>query len=549
MLVTALQYLNEYGWAVFPCGKNKKPLVEWEKYQHRRPTEKEINQWWGLSYPNANIGIVTGKLSGLTVIDIDSEAGDEALWELLPEDFETVQVRTPSGGSHYYCRYAEGTRNAAGWIKDCDLRSEGGFIIAPPSYGDYEKKGIHIRGSWAWVSGPENKMATLPDEIRKKLSKGGPAGSSRPPTEGLTFTSGTRNENLFTVANALLKGGMHEYDAKLVLKILAMNCDPPYSLKEAGRTAQSALDRQSRQKGEIVDLFREWIEGDTGLFLLKDAYFDLNITDRRGKQALSNAATRLVKEGILKKTEKRGGYRILDTGTDTIDFMKASDEEINLIWPLGVHHYFKLLPKNICVIAGEQDAGKTAYLLALAHMNLRKHEIHYFSSEMGPEEFKSRLRGFQPDTKLSDWNKYDFFPSERDSNFADVIKPDAINIIDYLEIDGAEGREFWRVGGMLKDIRDRLNNGAAIVAIQKNPDTKEGHNLGLGGFRGLEKPRLYMSMSGQARSGINRLKLEKVKNWRDEGFNPNGLQIIFKLIQGCRFREDGEWHHKNIGGE
>jgi hypothetical protein len=537
MLVTALQYLNKYGWGVLPCGKDKTPVIgSWTEYQTRLPTEKEVRQWWK-EHPGANVAIITGKISGLTVIDVDSDAGDEALWELLPEDFDTLRSRTPSGGVHYYCKYAEGTRNAARWITDCDIRSEGGYVIAPPSSG--------ILGKWTWLGGPEDRIASVPDEVLRKLSRETQPGPAGPPPKGLAFSSGTRDENLFSVANSLLKGGMHEDDARKVLEILARNCDPPFSSKEVGRKVQSALNRQGRQKGEVVDLFREWIEGDTGLFFLKDAAFDLNITDRRGRQALSNAAARLAREGILKKTETKGRYRIVDTGTEVIDFMGASDEEIPLLWPLGINRYFRLLPKNVCVIAGEQDAGKTAYLLALAHMNMKEHEIHYFSSEMGPEEFKSRLKGFQPETKLSDWKKYDFFPHERDSNFADIIKPDAINIIDYLEIDGAEGREFWRVGGMLKDIRDRLNKGAAIVAIQKNPDKKDNHNLGLGGYRGLEKPRLYMSMGKHP----NRLRLEKVKNWRNEEFNPNGLQVGFKLIRGCRFQINGEWHHINIGGE
>lgn len=537
MLLTALQYLNKYGWAVIPCGKDKKPLIKWEKYQRQFPTEKEVKRWWG-DHPEANIAVITGRISGLTVIDVDSEDGDEALWELLPANFKTLEVQTPSpGGLHYYCKFVEGIRNAARWLTDCDVRSEGGYVVAPPSIAE--------KGSWRWVGSPEDEIAYMPDAVLRRLSKIAQSGPAGPGPVDLTFSKGTRDENLFHVAHTLLKGGMHEEDARKVLQVLATNCDPPFPVKDAMRKLQSAIGRQGRQHGAIIDLFREWIEGNDGVFLLRDVQFDLGIADRQGKKSLATAATRLAKEGVLDKTGQAGRYRIVDRDATIIDFMGASDEEIPIRWPLGVNRYFKLLPKNVCVIAGEQDAGKTAYLLNLVSLNMKEHEIHFFSSEMGPEEFKSRLKGFQPDINLADWKKHNFFAHERDSNFADVIKPNAINIIDYLEIDGSEGREFWRVGGMLKDIRDRLNKGAAIVAIQKNPDKKEGHNLGLGGYRGMEKPRLYMSMSKHP----NRLKLEKVKNWRNEDLNPNGLKVGFKLIRGCRFQIEGDWHHVNIGGE
>ena len=47
-------------------------MVSWIEYQSRRPTEEEIYRWWQ-QYPNANIGIVTGEVSGIVVIDLDPD--------------------------------------------------------------------------------------------------------------------------------------------------------------------------------------------------------------------------------------------------------------------------------------------------------------------------------------------------------------------------------------------------------------------------------------------------------------------------------------------
>jgi len=140
---------------------------------------------------------------------------------------------------------------------------------------------------------------------------------------------------------------------------------------------------------------------------------------------------------------------------------------------------------------------------------------------MGAIELRDRLSKF--DMPLKNWS---FIAKERASNFADVIKPDEINIIDFLEVHD----EFYKIGGLIKDIYDNLHKGVAIVAIQKN----RGSDYGLGGTRSLEKARLYLAMEP------NCLKIIKGKNWTGVQ-NPNGLAIDFKLVQGCKFISESDW--------
>jgi len=152
---------------------------------------------------------------------------------------------------------------------------------------------------------------------------------------------------------------------------------------------------------------------------------------------------------------------------------------------------------------------------------MEKHEVVYFSSEMGELELQDRLKQFEG--PLKSW-KVSF--KERSSNFADVIRPDAINIIDYLEVHD----EFYKVGLYIKEISDKLVNGIAIIAIQKN----KGNEYGLGGGRGLEKARLYLSMEP------GKIKIVKAKNWANSAKNPNGMECEFKLSSGWKFSH-GVW--------
>ncbi len=156
-------------------------------------------------------------------------------------------------------------------------------------------------------------------------------------------------------------------------------------------------------------------------------------------------------------------------------------------------------------------------------MNMKKFKVNYFSSEMGPVELKERLSKFE--NPLSDFKKVKWL--ERSGNFADVIKPDEVNIIDFLEMTD----NFYLIAQYIKEIFDKLSTGIAIIAIQKNP----GQTLGLGGGRSIEKARLYLSMDA------GRLRIEKGKNWANPTVNPNGLEINFKLVQGCRFKPEGTW--------
>jgi hypothetical protein len=63
-----------------------------------------------------------------------------------------------------------------------------------------------------------------------------------------------------------------------------------------------------------------------------------------------------------------------------------------------------------------------------------------------------RLVGFG-DIDLNLWKKCKFW--EKTNSFIDVIRPDTINIIDYLELDDT----FYKVAGILKDIHNKTKKG------------------------------------------------------------------------------------------
>ena len=67
------------------------------------------------------------------VVDVDTDAGWQALNEFLPESLQTPIARTPGGGYHVYFSHKNGLSNGVRVIEGCDLRTDGGYVVAPPS--------------------------------------------------------------------------------------------------------------------------------------------------------------------------------------------------------------------------------------------------------------------------------------------------------------------------------------------------------------------------------------------------------------------------------
>lgn len=117
------------GWSVFPVKeRDKEPACEWKRWQAERADPATLRRW--TSKPH-NIGIVTGTISGLVVLDLDNaEAIAEAEARGLPD---TIAVNT-GRGRHYYFRHPGGTvRNRVGIFPGADIRGDGGFVVGAGS--------------------------------------------------------------------------------------------------------------------------------------------------------------------------------------------------------------------------------------------------------------------------------------------------------------------------------------------------------------------------------------------------------------------------------
>lgn len=277
------------------------------------------------------------------------------------------------------------------------------------------------------------------------------------------------------------------------------------------------LDPEIERKNFLSMEIRHWIEDSQGWFTGRMIDTELGITSKKDKDLRRQILFQLSRgEYIERNPDKNGLYKKVNSECELIEWKTAqADKVLNLSWPFELERWVNIYAKNIIICAGAPNVGKSALLFNFIEMNMDKHKIHYFNSEMGAEELKLRLSKF--DVPLDDWN---FEARERVSNFSEIIQPNDINIIDYLEVTD----NFFAIGQEIKDIFDKLKRGIAIIAIQK----KTGSDFGRGAEFSAEKARLYLSMD----TGC--LKIVKAKNWATKD-NPNGLKINFKLVNGCKF--------------
>jgi hypothetical protein len=220
--------------------------VAWQEYQRRVAAPAEIDDWFR-RWPDANVAIVTGAVSGLAVIDIDPQHGGETglaelegLHDRLPP---TVEAVTGGGGRHLYFLHPHGVvRNRVGLASGVDVRGDGGCVVAPPS--------THPSGRrYAWRDGhapDELPLAELPGWLRTLVR----AASVRPGhplahwrelvRDGVR--EGQRNNTIASLAGHLLWHGVdHDVALELLLAWNRSRCRPPLPDDEVARVVASIV--------------------------------------------------------------------------------------------------------------------------------------------------------------------------------------------------------------------------------------------------------------------------------------------------------------------
>jgi hypothetical protein len=596
----ALEYI-ERGFSIIPIKKGtKESRIKWREYQQRQPRSDEVDQWFK-QWPEDQIALVTGMVSGIAVIDADGPAGIQWLKKNLPAT--SVYQKTHKGWHAFYKLNSDPVNNKTRIFPEIDIRGQGGYVLISPSVhpNGTDYKLVFPIESQGWDDLTEFPYDLIARAVQKNYLTLQPA------------DEGERNDTLARIVGKYISKNLNFEEVLNLCTGWNLSCLKPLKQKELETTVRSIFkthynnhpldiaipsdnlssmssmssipvnlgqtqaksstgQAENAEKRDVEELkksvldfnleIRSWILEQTGIIRNFDIDQEFCLKTRQEKNARSYQLNYLKKLGkIASVKNKTGHWRVLENNLVRQNPLSVKAKPYKIPMALGIYELVDIYPKNIILVSGSPNSGKTTFALNLAFFCamldcqapiyiynllyssysqaepktdppdfcLPNGPIRYFNSEMDETELSKRISAF-PESDV--WTKkVEFY--ERTSNFQDVIDPNGINIIDYLSI----YENFWEVGVPIKEIHESLKTGIALICLQKKP----GAEFAKGGAVTLEIPRLVINMDNNSPFG-GIAKIAKAKAWATKN-NPNGLERDYKIVDSWKIVSVSDWQY------
>lgn len=461
MLEHALKYLNEVKWSIMPIirGKRKKPAVTWKELQTRLPTENEVKKWWS-DFPDANIGVITGKQSGIMCVDFDGYKSIEVFRARICDLPDTlIQKSGREGfGRHYVFRFPEHyeVRNVQDLFGDgsgVDIRGEGGYFVIAPS--------VHLSGTvYEWLNRDPLEYGTddileCPQELIDFLEARQAKSEVKKSADGVPelvkiatsfIPDGQKNDVLYKYACSLRgRGNIAKDEALILMRGAAANCETKVADKEVIARLEAAwkfepndpvLCGAEKKESEFIEKI---LPGVTG-------------TKKDVERAAKTYAGYLFGNYKMSVTEVKHSL----TTWNIFNSPKLSDADIDVIitdyqGKEGMHEFSRMIGEEIVNLERlEYPDGEVEYKIYVA--NIAKPATLTFDDLVSPLIFRKRLGVLinrivrtPPAKKMHEWistvNKFlekaEIVIVPRDETELQVI----VNIISKMI--GAFRNQFW----------------------------------------------------------------------------------------------------------
>ncbi len=337
--------------------KGKHPAVGWVQFQETRADENCLRSWFTGKYKGFGVGIITGRVSGIFVIDVDEapgKDGPETLrnLQIIHDDLPiTVTAKTGGGGRHFLFKHPGGdawittARNVLG--PGVDVRGDGGFIVAAPSL--HESNRLYL-----WDENAHPRTTEISDSPAWLIE----IATGAPPIPGQTAPS-TGHGEIIRDAWGKIIDGRERYMIGVVCGVIATKLRETGTLPNADDVFSDAwptYERAAKARGASLEA-----DG-RGETLMRDRIKHFLRRAATGKWKVS-AEPRPFSPGAAEQAER------IDPETGEIlppDFPATPLSALNLnVGPRRWLYGRELVRGYVSVLGSPGGVGKTAYTLAV----------------------------------------------------------------------------------------------------------------------------------------------------------------------------------------
>ncbi len=501
----------ERGWSIIPISiASKKPLIGWKEYQTKQVEQDVLDDWFengvplldGTRVKPFNIGLVTGAVSGVVVLDCDNE--ESVIYAMNRQELKSpISVRTTRGRHYYFAHPGEGKRfknqvggTTHGWpkLEGLDFRGDGGYVLMPPSI---KFKDGEIVSQYEWEIGVGLGL----DDIEDFVWKGAP-NEVDAPVEG-EFSFGNLNLEGVSIHNPDEGAPIWEQTkmrvAHLGRKLEDGDGTDALMVRFCGQKVRQGVSAEDlwQQVNEYHDEFFAsglYTKAETENWLKEKIRSAIEMDRRNYKQDYDESGQRIQKKPVV--AEKKLGR---------LQPVLAKDVD-RLIDSLGDVTYWSdpLIPAGtITQVVGYNGHGKSFFLTALLtsmaagkqdfgpYNSPKPAKIFYMDYDNPARTILHRFKGFMNMFGDTNGNFNIWSPSlisaddGGDMNLAteegfrllgewlEVVRPDIV-VIDTVRnafggLEEASASEWFKVNHVARSIRTKFNASVVMVHHRNKP--------------------------------------------------------------------------------
>jgi hypothetical protein len=243
------RFYRDLGFSELPLDGKLPAIPHWKHLTRRYPTDCELRVWF--QNTRNNIGIICGQISGVVVLDADTQDLADSLAQQLPP---TAMMTKTAHGRHYFYRL-EKHQHIPPRVRInhlmLDVRGEVSYVVAAPSIHPQTGDRYQRIGSWnlqevpyfdpAWIPATRPDLPISRGNVKNPLSY----------ILRIRAVSGAGGSNAtFRAACIVRDAGFSEAEAlAAMIEWNQTNAEPAWSVRELLHKVQDAFSKLPGKRG------------------------------------------------------------------------------------------------------------------------------------------------------------------------------------------------------------------------------------------------------------------------------------------------------------